>query len=45
MKWWIIKGIKISAVAFWQEEIFDLEVVKYLNESESLKALLFICLS
>ena len=27
--------IKISVVAFWQREIFDLKVVKYLNESKS----------
>ena len=26
------RGIKISVVAFWQREIFDLKVVKYLDE-------------
>ena len=29
--------IKISVAAFWQREIFDFKVVKYLDESKSLK--------
>ena len=36
--------MKINVVAFWQREIFDRKVVKYLNESKSLKAQSFICL-
>ena len=35
--------IKISVVAFWQREIFDLKVVKYLDESNSLKTQSYIC--
>ena len=31
------RGIKISVLAFWQGEIFYLKVVKYLDESKSLK--------
>ena len=38
------RGIKISVVAFWQGEIFDLKVVKYLDESKSLKTQSYICL-
>ena len=37
-------GIKINVVAFWQGEIYDLKVVKYLDESKSLKTASFICL-
>ena len=36
--------IKISVVAFWQGKIFDLKVVKYLDESKSLKTQSYICL-
>ena len=36
MKQWVIKG-HYDVVAFWQREIFDLKVVKYLDESKSLK--------
>ena len=28
------RGIQISVVAFWQEEIFDLKVIKYSGESK-----------
>ena len=31
--------MKINVAAFWQREIFDRKVVKYLNESKSLKSL------
>ena len=34
--------IKISVVAFWQGEIFDLKVVKYLDESKSLKTVVYL---
>ena len=32
----------MSNVAFWQGEIFDLKVVKYLNESKSLKTVVYL---
>ena len=35
--------IEISVVAFWQREIFDLKVVKYLDESKSLKTQSVCC--
>ena len=34
--------MKISVVAFWQREIFDLKVVKYLDELKSLKILVYL---
>ena len=34
--------MKISVVAFWQREIFDLKVVKYLDELKSLKTLVYL---
>ena len=34
----------LHVAAFWQREIFDLKVVKYLDESKSLKTLSYICL-
>ena len=40
----LLRVIKVSVVAFWQREIFDLKVVKYLDESKSLKTQLYICL-
>ena len=30
-------GVQISVAAFWQGEIFDLKVAKYLNASKSIK--------
>ena len=33
----------ISVVAFWQREIFDFKVVKYLDESKSLKTQSELC--
>ena len=44
IRWWIIKGIKISVTPLWQGEIFDLKFVKYLDESKRLKTQSFICL-
>ena len=38
------KVIKISDVAFWQREIFDPKVVKYLDETKSLKTKSYVCL-
>ena len=38
------KVIKISVLAFWQREIFDPKVVKYLNELKSLEIRSYICL-
>ena len=37
-------GIKISVAAFWQGEIFDLKVIKYLDESKSLKTVVYLSL-
>ena len=38
------RDIKIIVEAFWQREIFDLEIVKYLNFSKCLKTHSLICL-
>ena len=34
----------LDVLAFWQGEIFNLKVVKYLDDSKSLKTESFICL-
>ena len=34
----------MSVVAYWQREIFDLKVVKSLDESKNLKTQSYICL-
>ena len=38
------KETKIIVEAFWQREIFDLEIVKYLNFSKCLTTHSLICL-
>ena len=38
------RDIKIIVEAFWQREIFDLEIVKYLNFSKCLTTHSLICL-
>ena len=37
------RDIKVNFEAFWQLEIFDFEIVKYLNLSKCLKTLSLIC--
>ena len=34
--------IKISVVAFWQGKIFDLKVLKYLDESKSKNTVVYL---
>ena len=38
----LLRGIKISVVAFWQGKIFDLKVLKYLDESKSKNTVVYL---